>query len=353
MIDNLDPASQRCGIYVIRNIVNNKKYIGQSKNIPHRLTVHQSKLKHNKHHNKHLQRAYNAYGGEFEFYVIEYCLLEDVGFKEMFWIDFWQTCNPEFGYNLTSGGEESLPSRETRQKMSAARLGVRPGSYGKPLSDARRAQISEWAKQNNILPPITRIVGNATESSRKSKRECGSLHFGYGKKLSEATKRKIGEGQRSHQKRTVPVQATTLDGKHLAYYRNMSEAARINQISVVGINRCSNGIIKSSYGCLWNRVPDNISGSVEFDTVPVLNSDEADPVYVLQMNSNYDSVAIYSSALCASIAVDRSDASIRDALLGRSASCAGYFWKYVSIAEYEEAYTSFKIIRRGDLQNAS
>lgn len=62
-----------CGIYVIKNNVNNKMYIGSSTNIKQRFTCHKSALRNNNHRNKHLQNAWNKYGEDnFEFIIIEY-----------------------------------------------------------------------------------------------------------------------------------------------------------------------------------------------------------------------------------------------------------------------------------------
>ena len=44
-----------CGIYCIENLVNHKKYIGQSKDIFKRWRQHRSELNTNIHYNSHLQ----------------------------------------------------------------------------------------------------------------------------------------------------------------------------------------------------------------------------------------------------------------------------------------------------------
>lgn len=67
------------GIYGIRNIVNGKIYVGQTKDFKHRWREHVRELNHNIHHNKHLQNAWNKYGEEnFEFFVIEKCSPTDL-----------------------------------------------------------------------------------------------------------------------------------------------------------------------------------------------------------------------------------------------------------------------------------
>ena len=50
------------GIYCIENIINNKKYIGQSKHINERWLKHISELNHGYHHNDYLQKSWNKYG---------------------------------------------------------------------------------------------------------------------------------------------------------------------------------------------------------------------------------------------------------------------------------------------------
>lgn len=62
------------GIYCIENKINNKTYIGSSKNLYQRLLKHFALLRHNKHENAHLQSAWNKYGEEsFEWFILELC----------------------------------------------------------------------------------------------------------------------------------------------------------------------------------------------------------------------------------------------------------------------------------------
>lgn len=49
----------KSGIYCIKNIVNNKMYIGQSQDIMDRWSKHLTALKCGKHENKYLQSAYD------------------------------------------------------------------------------------------------------------------------------------------------------------------------------------------------------------------------------------------------------------------------------------------------------
>lgn len=88
----------KCGVYIIMNKVNGKRYIGSSKNIYNRLHEHLHNLLNNKAHNKHLQAAWNKYGKEcFMCDVIEYCE-ESIRFdREQYYITEYK---PEYNFSL-------------------------------------------------------------------------------------------------------------------------------------------------------------------------------------------------------------------------------------------------------------
>lgn len=92
-------------IYCIKNIINNKVYIGKCKNTKNRFSTHLSKLKNNKHHSIKLQRSWNKYKKEnFVFEILEEVnILENIIELEKRYIrDFNSYKN---GFNCTEGGE--------------------------------------------------------------------------------------------------------------------------------------------------------------------------------------------------------------------------------------------------------
>ena len=112
------------GIYKITCKVNNKIYIGSAKDIKTRWVHHRSKLKHHKHNNPYLQKAYNKYGEvNFIWEIIEECSVNDLLLKEQYYIDMLRPFDDR-GYNISVTASNPMMGRkhtlQTRIKQSEA-----------------------------------------------------------------------------------------------------------------------------------------------------------------------------------------------------------------------------------------
>lgn len=104
-----------CGIYVITNLLNNKHYIGQSKDIYERWKNHKRQSTWRSHPNKALYTAFDKYGIEnFEFEIIEMCDLEDLDRREIYYISEYDSYKN--GYNRTLGGQGYIVDEDTYYK---------------------------------------------------------------------------------------------------------------------------------------------------------------------------------------------------------------------------------------------
>ena len=128
------------GIYLIYNLANQRVYVGQSKNVRRRLTGHRSLLNNCKHGNQYLQNAFNKYGKDkFVFRSVEYCEVENLTEKEEYWIEQFNSMNPNRGYNLSRAKTHGGHSEETRAKIGK-------GHKGKIISEEQRAKMKESHK---------------------------------------------------------------------------------------------------------------------------------------------------------------------------------------------------------------
>lgn len=103
-----------CGIYCITNTINNKLYIGSSKNIYFRLKRHQSELNRGVHANPHLLNSFKKHGKEaFIVSIIEEVTEDHLIQKEQEYIN-----NLKPDYNITLEIIRNTPSIESRKKIS-------------------------------------------------------------------------------------------------------------------------------------------------------------------------------------------------------------------------------------------
>ena len=125
-------------IYEAINQINGKRYIGQTRNgLKHRKRQHFNASKHAQNVSWHFYRAINKYGWDhFEWKIIDYAnTQEDLDVKESFWIEFFNTTDPEKGYNLKGGGYNPFLTEDVKRKIGDAQLGQLNHSYGKVGED--------------------------------------------------------------------------------------------------------------------------------------------------------------------------------------------------------------------------
>ena len=171
----------KSGIYQIRNILNNKRYIGSSNNLLKRRTAHATKLKMNYHSNDILQNAYNKYGDEkFVFEVIEFCDVIDLVDRENFYINLYKACDKDFGYNICPDAEHHLTSDITKEKLRQSAFGNK-NWLGKKHTEETKQKQSDWHK------------GKIVKESTKEKLR----QINLGKKISEKTIKKMSESKKS------------------------------------------------------------------------------------------------------------------------------------------------------------
>lgn len=224
------------GIYSITNIINNKKYIGYTKNFKGRWSTHISELKANKHENSHLQRAFKKYTlSNFRFDILEECDIEELlPSKEHQWCSILNTHNREFGYNIrTTGHTLKVPmSQETKDKISLSnknkkktfKNGINP-QKGKPknLTEESRElmKLAKLGKKQSIESIEKRRQKRI--GKKRNKQTCINISKGIKNLPPEILRNRIEKMQEGLKK---PIIITNLLTNKILEFPSILEASK-------------------------------------------------------------------------------------------------------------------------------
>lgn len=169
----------KCGIYKITNKLNGKMYIGQSVDIEKRWLAHKRLSKTD---DGHLYSAMRNYGlDNFTFSLI--CEVPESALDqyEISYIKYYETTDPEKGYNKKDGGAKGRHSEESKKKMSESQKGVNHPLFGKPRSVETKNKMSESHKGKKM--------------SEESKQKMSEAK----KNMTDESKQKMSEAKKGNQ----------------------------------------------------------------------------------------------------------------------------------------------------------
>lgn len=171
-------------IYKIKNIINGKIYIGQTvRPLKKRICEYKYSLSRDYFYNQYLHNAFKKYGWDnFKFEIIDTAKsVEELNEKEIHYISEYNSNNRKFGYNIETGGKNSLPAQETLNKMSKSHLGIK--------------QSDSWIKKRIALigSDNAKKYGKTKTDEEKKYLSENSPKFWKGKNRNDKTKQKISE----------------------------------------------------------------------------------------------------------------------------------------------------------------
>lgn len=210
-----------CGIYLIRNKINDKVYIGLSVNIEERWQHHRLLYleENSKEKNKPLYLAFKKYGIEnFDFQILEECSISELSEREKYYIRLYDCCildGRDKGYNLTRGGEGYLTN-----------------DY---------YQIYELWKNGLNQKAICQLLKISEGTVIRALNSFGiSTHVRRSRAVTEAMKA-----------RRKPVEQYDKDMNYIACYDSIAEASRATNTDKGDIGKACAGKRKSVGGYVW------------------------------------------------------------------------------------------------------
>ncbi len=228
----------KLGVYAIINSSNGKIYIGSAACLSRRWATHRSYLSKKRHHSRELQKDFDLCPENFQI-----CLIEDIQkteilrSREKFWMDFYRSYDPRFGYNKQSLAGSNLGFRHTQ----ATKDKVSSSNSGKKRTPEQNARQS--ARQMGVKgkPLSTEMKALLLSHSVGSKRTREAIEAGL-------------ETRRKNKKGWIPVIQMDLNGNEIARFDSVQDANRaMGRTRASAINQVFAGMLKTAFGFKWRK----------------------------------------------------------------------------------------------------
>lgn len=223
--------TKNSGIYEIKSKVNQRCYIGSAVKLKKRIMEHKKDLRGNFHANRHLQRHFNKYSmADLQFTIIEFCTKELLIEREQYWID---QIKPKFNICKIAGSSlGTTRTEEQKDKMRGAnnpmfgvrRIGKDSPGYGRKASDATKKKMSE----SHLKNPARYWLGKTFTEETKKKMRDSSPRYWLGKKMPEEACVKISE-KRKGTKASEETKAK-MTASHFLFYSTERGKAHIQAL---------------------------------------------------------------------------------------------------------------------------
>lgn len=327
-------------VYLHTNKINNKKYVGITSKKPEYRWNYGKGYKQN----NHFWRAIQKYGWDnFEHEILLSGLFANEACEEeKRLIALYQSNNPSFGYNNTSGGDSGYTlSDEARNKISEANKGEKNSNYGvspKERMDAETYKRWLYKQQNNKprgkdnpqygVSPKDRMSEEVYQQwliNQKANARKGKDHPMYGispkDRMDEETYVQWRE-KRKNNKKSISVKCVETGVE----YVSARDAERKTGIGHTEILKSCKSIDRSytAGGYHWSYASDN-------ESQVYIESEHKGRRYVRCIELNI----IYKNAKDAGKQLGLDDSTINKCCKGQLKSVKGYHFEYVYMFLHE------------------
>lgn len=323
-------------VYALTNRINGKKYVGQTaRPLAQRISEHMNS-------DYPIGLAIKKYGiNNFDVEVLaEGATIEELCKLERLYIAAFKSNDPEYGYNLTEGGEHIAGWHHTaqgranisaalagkpftedhKQKLREANLGEKNPMYGKHLTDEHKAKLSAaLSGENNPLYGIPRTDEVKAKISETKKNN----------PISEESMAKIRAAA------SIPV----LCEQTGVIYSSITEAAKAIGVSRPAVAYVCHGKMKSIKGLTFRFVDPDRAQTI-CDRLNE-NRESANNTAVVCVETG----VVYPSMIAAAESIGLEPSNISSVCNGRSRTAGGYHWRRLTDEETDTTDRRFRAVR--------
>lgn len=340
-------------IYIIKNTINDKVYIGQ--------TIQSVERRFNKHKNDSLKdygvyktnkfyRAIKKYGFEnFYYEILEDNINEErLDEREIYWIKYYNSY--ENGYNSTLGGQATR-NKYDRDKIRDlwnkgyctsqiindigisldTLLDILHEEFNISTDEIReRSNINKYKFDDNTLleywnngEGINQIVKNHGGNRDSIKKRLSNLGITK-QEIFERSKQNRAKAALNNKQNEKPVYQLSLDGKILNKFNSIKEASDFTGAEKSVISRALSGHNKTAGGYMWS-----LTNSKEEIQEKIKRKNQTNKKIVYQYDLNWNYINQYESIAAAAKAVGLKSASTLSAACHDNTKTAkGYKWSF-------------------------
>lgn len=234
----------KSGIYSIKHLESGKIYIGQSEDIDRRIKAHKNWFANpTRVINRHLYNYAKKYGADaFEFCVVEYCDIENLDERELYWFEQHKdnsfNVRPEPVSNrgikrteefCKENSERAFKRFQNPKNLESHRNSMKKRSKNPEWIEKNRQAAKKRAEDPNWRSKMKDIVNN---ENRINSIKIKNFTTGYSKCVACYDK----------------------SGLLVDYFLNVADAGRALNILRSNISSCINGKLASAYGYTWRYI---------------------------------------------------------------------------------------------------
>jgi hypothetical protein len=230
-------------IYQIKNILNDKIYIGQTAqhNVATRWAEHIKSI--NSGNDSHLARAFRYHGLEnFTFSVISEIPEEQLDKAEINEISNKNSLSPS-GYNIREGGSRGKHSQESIDK-------IRESHIGKTHTDETKEKLRQLNIGKKHTPESIEKIRQAMSGKSKTQEAVEKSS-----KARTGLKRSKEVVDKMKAAKQIEVEQWSIEGKYIQTYHSIKKATI--ETGCNDISKCCRGKYKQSGGFIWKYKDEN------------------------------------------------------------------------------------------------